>query len=76
MVEHVLKNEMMRIFINDEALECEQGATVKQLLEKRGVETNHVAVAVGNDVLPREKWATTVIEEGWRVVIIKAAQGG
>jgi sulfur carrier protein len=66
----------MHVFINDEALDCEQGVTVKQLLDERGVETKYVAVAVANVVVPREAWATTVLGEGSRVVIIKAAQGG
>ncbi|MDR1415757.1 MAG: sulfur carrier protein ThiS [Odoribacteraceae bacterium] len=66
----------MQVFVNDEAVRCEPGATLATLLEGRGVMTGGVAVAVDGEVAPRETWAMVGLTEGCSVLIIKASQGG
>jgi sulfur carrier protein len=51
--------------------------TVDELLDALGVEVRRgMAVAVDATVVPRGKWATTQIEDGARVEIVTAVQGG
>lgn len=51
-------------------------ATVAALLAARGVPADHVAVAVRGDVLNRELWPATELEEGDEVEIVRAVAGG
>ena len=62
----------MRVSVNGEERELPTGTTVAELVEPaRGV-----AVAVDGDVLPRSAWATTAVEEGQALEVLRAVQGG
>lgn len=66
------------IWLNGDATEALDGASVDALLatlpldpERRGV-----AVAVDAEVVPRAEWATTHVPPGARVEVLTAMQGG
>ena len=68
----------MTIVLNGEAHEVAQGTTVRALLEDLDVPggARGVAVAVDAEVVPRGEWETTKLDEGARVEVLRAIQGG
>lgn len=68
----------MRIFVNDEPREVSDGeATVTALMGGAALPSlDGVAVAVNDGVVPRSQWAQRVLNDGDRVLVIRATQGG
>jgi len=68
----------MTIHVNGEARELAAGTTVGALLAALDVPggTRGVAVAVDAEVVPRGEWETTELDEGARVEVLRAIQGG
>lgn len=68
----------MRVAVNGEQRECEDGTTLGGLLDllelapgKRGI-----AVAVDAAVVPRSAWYEHALESGARVEVVTATGGG
>ena len=55
-----------------------EGATIAELLERLELpgEGRGIAVAVDAEVVPRGAWGSTVLEDGARVEVVTAVQGG
>ena len=67
----------LRIFVNDEQRSIAQGTCVLDLLASLGVAGRAgLAVAINAAVAPRQGWADCRLQEGDRVLIIQASQGG
>jgi sulfur carrier protein len=68
----------MRVELNGNPAELEPGATVVDAVDATGAdpERRGVAVAIDGEVVPRSKWETTALEDGQRVEVLHAAQGG
>lgn len=67
----------MKIVVNDKPKEVPDGCTVEQLCTLVGLKSdNPVAVAVGMDVLDRDRWSTTELKENDKITIIGAVCGG
>jgi sulfur carrier protein len=66
------------IVLNGERSELDAGATVAVALDRLGLEADArgVAVAVDGAVVPRSAWQTLVLDEGARVEVLTAMQGG
>jgi sulfur carrier protein len=64
--------------LNGEPCECAEGETVAAALARIGVapDARGVAVAVDGEVVPRRRWAAQALEEGARVEVLTAMQGG
>jgi sulfur carrier protein len=63
--------------LNGSRADLEQGATVADAVEATGADSDRgVAVAVDGEVVPRSEWETTRLEDGQRVEVLRAAQGG
>ena len=65
----------MNITVNNKQVVTEV-TTLLALSEELNLPEKGVAVAIGNQMIPRSEWATTAISEGVSVIIIKAACGG
>jgi sulfur carrier protein len=68
----------MTILLNGEARELPPGTTVRDLLaalEVPGGERG-VAIAVDAEVVPRGEWDSTELDDGARVEVLRAIQGG
>ena len=68
----------MNVLVNGEPRELEAGATVQAVLvalELPGGERG-VAVAVDAEVVPRGEWPAHELNEGARVEVLRAIQGG
>lgn len=65
----------MNVQINNQDHQTEarnlQDLAIELQLPQKGV-----AVAIDNQMIPRGNWAQTALQEGVRIVIIKAACGG
>jgi sulfur carrier protein len=68
----------MTIMVNGEPRELAPGTTVRALLEALDVPggASGVAIAVDAEVVPRGAWETTELDEGARVEVLRAIQGG
>jgi sulfur carrier protein len=68
----------MRVVLNGSAAELADGATVLTAVESLDLPAagRGVAVAVDAEVVPRTQWETHKLDEGARVEILRAIQGG
>ena len=66
----------VRIRLNGEPREIEDGLTVARLVESLGLGGGRVAVAVNAEVVPRGEHAAHVLRDGDNVEIIHAVAGG
>jgi len=66
----------MRVRLNGQAREIEEGLTPARLLERLGVNPRAVAVAVNAAVIPRAGLDGRVLAEGDEIEIIEAVGGG
>jgi sulfur carrier protein len=66
------------VLVNGERRELPPGTTVSGLLDALAVQAGGrgVAVAVDAEVVPRGEWETTALDEGARVEVVRAIQGG
>jgi sulfur carrier protein len=66
------------VHVNGEPRELAPGTTVRGLLAALEVaaEGRGVAVAVDAEVVPRGQWETTELDDGARVEVLRAIQGG
>ncbi len=65
----------MRVTVNGEDVTIDQGTTVAELLDARGIPAKGIAVAVDWAVLPRSEWHL-VLADGAKLEIVTAVQGG
>ena len=68
----------MKIVVNGNETELAAGTTVEAALRELEVSEagRGVAVAVDAEVVPRGEWAAHELQEGARVEILRAIQGG
>ena len=66
----------MVVWINGASCELADGARLLDALGALGLPRAGVAVAVDDEVVPRARWAATVLADGARVEVLTAVQGG
>ena len=68
----------MRILLNGEDREIDDGLTISGLLVEIGIDPSQKgsAVAVNGEIALRQEWAASALQAGDRVDIIRAVQGG
>ncbi|KYH31825.1 sulfur carrier protein ThiS [Neomoorella mulderi] len=66
----------MRLKVNGEEREVAAGLTVAELLRQLGIESRYLALERNRQVVPRQDYATTVLEEGDELEIIRFVGGG
>jgi sulfur carrier protein len=68
----------MRVLLNGSEAELAAGATVQAAVESLDLPASGrgVAVAVDAEVVPRTQWETHELQEGARVEVLRAIQGG
>jgi sulfur carrier protein len=65
----------MIIVVNEQKVDVDAHTTVAGLLSELGFPDRGVAVAMGDAVLPRSRWATELFD-GDRLEVVTAVQGG
>ena len=67
----------MKILLNDHNLEISETTSLDILLNDLGQDDlRGWAVAINEDVIPRQDFESTFLSEGDRVLLIQATQGG
>lgn len=65
----------MKVTINNKETET-QAKTIRELAQELDLPATGVAVAISNEMVPRDEWKNTIITEGADIVIVKAFCGG
>jgi sulfur carrier protein len=66
----------MRILFNDEPMKCEDGLTVAVLLDKLRQLKPGTALALNQQILPREQWEHQQVSEGDQILLFQVIAGG
>lgn len=66
----------MRVVVNGQGREIEDGATVAQLVRQLCVAPERVAVELNREVVRRALWAETKLSEGDRLEVVHFVGGG
>ncbi|MBA2497802.1 MAG: sulfur carrier protein ThiS [Acidimicrobiia bacterium] len=66
----------MIVTVNGVRREVEEGLSVAALVDDLAGGTRGTAVAVNQEVVPRSTWASTRLQPGDAVELLRAAQGG
>jgi sulfur carrier protein len=66
----------MKITVNGEPMEVEEGVSIDALLTSLKVRREFTAVAVNREVTPRASYASVRLSEGDRVEIVRPMGGG
>ena len=67
--------KIMKVMINNKETET-QAKTVKELAQELDLPATGCAVAISNEMVPRDEWENRLIQEGADIVIVKAFCGG
>ena len=65
----------MKVTINNKETEI-QAKTIRELAQELDLPATGVAVAISNEMVPRDELENTIITEGADIVIVKAFCGG
>lgn len=66
----------MKLHINGEAREFPGGLSVRGLLDQLGLKGDRVAVELNLEIVSRERWESTPLQEGDRLEIVHFVGGG
>lgn len=66
----------MKILLNGEQKEFSDNLTVTSLLEELGIQKDRVAVELNFDIVPKGRFADTLLKEGDKVEIVNFVGGG
>lgn len=66
----------VRVLVNGERRELAPSTTVAEVVATMSANGTGVAVAVNDSVVPRGAWETTALDDGDRIEILTAVQGG
>lgn len=66
----------MQIQFNDEPMQCAEGQTVSSLLATLNQLKPGVALALNQQILPREQWRHHIVQEGDQILLFHVIAGG
>ncbi len=66
----------MTINVNNQSQSISENSSILILLEQLNIVTSGIAIAINNEVVPKEKWNTIHLKQEDQVTIIQATQGG
>ena len=67
----------MEIFVNNQPIQTEEQTSLFSLvLSQVGENSKGLAVAINEEVIPKNEWERTILNQNDQVLIIKATQGG
>lgn len=68
---------IMDIIVNDQLESVEENCTISNLIKHLNITSfNGIALAINQNVIPREQWNQYSLSEKDKVILIKATQGG
>ena len=66
----------MRIKVNGETKEVDEGATLQRLVEQLSLAADRLAVELNYEVIRRAQWPGVTLSEGDRVEVVHFVGGG
>ena len=66
----------MRSLFNDEPLKCDDGLTISALLDKLRQLKPGTALALNQQILPREQWDHQQVRDGDNILLFQVIAGG
>lgn len=66
----------MQIWFNDEPMQCVDGLTVAALLDQLHQLRPGTALALNQQILPRERWEIQQVREGDNLLLFQVIAGG
>ena len=73
----MVPSETLHVYVNDTERSVTGDTGLLSLLEDMALAGRQgLAVAVNTEVVPRSRWAERRLQEGDRVLVIQASQGG
>lgn len=66
----------MNLTINGEDRVLEKADTVSALVEQLGMKQDRVAIELNREIVPREHWLQTALQDGDRLEIVHFVGGG
>ncbi|GHD97727.1 MULTISPECIES: sulfur carrier protein ThiS [Pseudocitrobacter] len=66
----------MQIHFNDEPMPCAEGLSVTALLTQLEQLKPGVALALNQQILPRERWEHHIVQDGDRILLFQVIAGG
>ncbi|GGX08002.1 sulfur carrier protein ThiS [Aquimarina muelleri] len=66
----------MTINVNNQLQSISENSSIENLLEQLNMVTNGIAVAINNQIISKETWKKTFLQQEDQVTIIQATQGG
>ena len=65
----------MQIQFNDEPMQCAEGQTVSGLLTELNQLKPGAALALNQQILPREQWQQQIVQEGDQILLFRLLRG-
>lgn len=66
----------MIIRLNDNFYKVDEGTTLAAFIRQMGYQPQGLAAAIGNEVVPKSEWATTILQDKMELVLVQAVSGG
>jgi sulfur carrier protein len=66
----------MQIQFNDEPIQCAEGLSVTTLLTQLEQLKPGVALALNQQILPRERWEHHIVQDGDQILLFQVIAGG
>lgn len=67
---------MINVTINGASVSLPEGSTLQDALNERSIPASGIASAVNDVVIPSASRAATVVNDGDKIIVIKAFYGG
>ena len=66
----------MKLIINGEERTFPSSLALTGLVEQLGMKPDRVAIELNRDIVPRERWAETMLSDGDRLEVVHFVGGG
>ncbi|KAA1045852.1 sulfur carrier protein ThiS [Pseudocitrobacter sp. 73] len=66
----------MQILFNDELIPCAEGLSVSVLLTQLEQLKPGIALALNQQILPRERWEHHIVQDGDQILLFQVIAGG
>ncbi len=67
---------MITIKVNEKEHHLPKTISLQETLEQLSIVQNGIALAINQNIISKDKWATTTLTNNDNILIIKATQGG
>ncbi|MEE9364449.1 MAG: sulfur carrier protein ThiS [Cellulophaga sp.] len=67
---------MITIKVNEQEKQFQKTTTLQEALVQLKIALNGIAIAINQDIIPKNDWANTRLNNNDTILIIKATQGG